>query len=69
MELGRYLFNYRKPTKITVSGIPYVDYYSVILILMHLFLNPSFSEWHHSAHNRSSVVLALIMDYITISLK
>lgn len=69
MELRRYLSNYRKQTKITVSGIPHVDYYPVILILMNLFLNSSFSEWHHSSHNRSSVVLALIMDDIAISLK
>lgn len=70
MKLGRYLSKYRKQNKIIVSGIPYVDYYPVILILMHFFfLNPSFSEWHHSSHNRSTVVLALIMDYITISLK
>lgn len=36
---------------------------------MNLFLNPSFSEWHHSSCNISSLVLALIMYYINISLK
>lgn len=66
MELGKCFSNCRKETKIIVSRVPCVGYHPVIL--MNLFLNPSFSEWHHS-HNISSVVLALIIYYINISLK